>query len=182
MIVVSEFNDHLVQTLLGGGIAVLRTDTIYGIVARADNEAAVERIYEVKQRTPSKSPIVLLSHPEEVFDALSAQQLAITDDLWPGRNSIIFPSQEAPAWLDRGNESIAYRIPDNDDLRRLLARTGPLIAPSANPESLQPAMSVHEAIEYFGDLVDMYVDGGLVIDNTPSKLFRVAGDGLERLR
>ena len=179
---VSEFNDHLVQTLLSGGIAVLRTDTIYGIVARADNEAAVERIYTIKQRTPSKSPIVLLSRPEEVFDALSAQQLAITEGLWPGRNSIIFPSMEAPAWLDRGNESIAYRVPDDEGLRRLLASTGPLIAPSANPESQQPAMSVHEAIEYFGDLIDVYVDGGLVTDNTPSKLFRVTDDGLERLR
>ena len=34
--------EHLIQTLLAGGIAVVRTDTLYGIVARADDEDAVE--------------------------------------------------------------------------------------------------------------------------------------------
>ena len=180
--IISEFNDSLVEVLRSGGVAVLRTDTIYGIVAMADNEMAVERIYKIKNRTPDKSSIVLLASADGVFDAPGPDQLKVTKDLWPGRNSIIFPSSKAPRWLDRGNESIAYRIPDDERLRGLLKRTGPLIAPSANPEGLEPAMNVQEAIEYFGDSVDLYVDGGQVTDNTPSKLFKVTAAGLERLR
>jgi len=182
MKILSEFNDQLVDVLKSGGVAVIRTDTIYGIVARANYEAAVERIYAIKHRTPEKSSIVLLAKPEDVFDAPGPRELEVTKDLWPGKNSIIFPSSQAPKWLDRGNESIAYRIPDNKNLRELIGKTGPLIAPSANPEGLPPAMSVQEAIGYFGNKVDIYVDGGQVTDNTPSKLFKVTDAGLERIR
>jgi L-threonylcarbamoyladenylate synthase len=182
MKIVQDFDDELVALLCSGGIAVIRTDTIYGIVARADNEAAVERIYTVKQRSPHKSAIVLLAKKDGIFDTPSAYELGFTKGLWPGKNSIIFPSAKAPSWLDRGNESIAYRIPDDDRLCELLKKTGPLIAPSANPEGLPPAMNIKEAIDYFGELVDIYVDGGQVTDNTPSKLFKITGEGLERLR
>lgn len=182
MKLLQSFDDELVTTLRSGGVAVIRTDTIYGIVARADNEASVERIYTIKQRSPNKSPIVLLAKQENIFDVPSAYELAMVGDLWPGKNSIIFPTAQAPAWLERGNESIAYRIPDDERLRELLEKTGPLIAPSANPEGLPPAMNVKEAIEYFGDLVDIYVDGGQITDNTPSRLFKITNAGLERLR
>ena len=42
-----EYPAELIDILRSGGIAVIRTDTIYGIVGRADNQAAVERIYQV---------------------------------------------------------------------------------------------------------------------------------------
>jgi L-threonylcarbamoyladenylate synthase len=182
MITAQRFDDQLVAVLKAGGVAVIRTDTIYGIVARADDEAAVERIYTIKQRTPNKSPIVLLATPEDIFDTPSSRELAFTEGLWPGKNSIIFPSAQAPHWLDRGNESIAYRLPDDDNLLGLLKKTGPLIAPSANPEGLPPAMNIQEAMDYFGEQIDIYVDGGQVVDATPSRLFRITDQGLERLR
>jgi len=182
MEIITNFNNHLVEKLLSGGIAVLRTDTIYGIVAKADNQAAVERVYGAKGRTPSKSPIVLLANMNDLFDNPSPDEKAMIKGLWPGKNSIIFPSSNAPSWLIRGNESMAYRIPNDESLLQLLERTGPLIAPSANPEGQPPAMNIQEAVAYFYKIVDIYVDGGQIIDNTPSKLFKITKAGLERLR
>lgn len=178
----SHFDTELVQLLRAGGIAVIRTDTLYGVVARADIESAVERVYTVKGRTPTKSPIVLIARPEDMFDRYSQADLDRLSKVWPGKNSIIFPSKEAPSWVTRGNASVAYRLPGDDDLRRLLAQTGPLIAPSANPEGLPPAMDITEAERYFGDAVDIYVDGGRVVDDTPSRLYRLNDDSMERLR
>lgn len=43
-------NEDLVEHLKGGGIAIIRTDTLYGIVARAAHEAAVEQVFSVKSR------------------------------------------------------------------------------------------------------------------------------------
>ena len=43
-------------------------------------------------------------------------------------------------------------------------------------------MSIHEAVAYFGEKVDFYVDGGVVEDDTPSQLYRLLDDGMERLR
>jgi L-threonylcarbamoyladenylate synthase len=181
-VVSDSFDETIVRLLLEGGVGVLRTDTLYGIVARADNKQAVERVYKVKTRTPTKSPIVLIASIDQLFDSYSEAILKKLEGIWPAKTSIILQSSHAPAWLTRGNESVAYRLPDNEELRRLLRQTGPLIAPSANPEGLPPAMDISEAKDYFGDHVDFYVDHGTVTDDTPSALYRLKGDELERLR
>lgn len=169
--------------LKAGQIGVLRTDTLYGVVASARNSEAVERVYQVKGRTPSKSPIVLIAAIEQLIDKYDSETLAHIGGLWPGKNSVILPSAHGPRWLTRGNASIAYRLPADERLRELLQKTGPLIAPSANPEGEPPAGTVQEAIDYFGDSVDFYVDGGEVVSGAPSKLWRLTPNGeLERLR
>lgn len=167
----------------GGGIGVLRTDTLYGVVARADSEQAVERVYRLKSRNDAKSPIVLIGSVDQLFDEPNDATRREMSAVWPGKVSIIVPSVKAPHWLTRGNESVAYRLPGSEALRQLLAQTGPLIAPSANPEGKSPAMTIDEAVIYFGNEVDFYVDGGRVDDETPSQLIRLADNGeMERLR
>ena len=179
---IDTFDDTLVHLIQSGGVAVLRTDTLYGIVALASSEDAVARVYAAKGRTPTKSPIVLIAGPQDMFDDYDTATLRAIGDRWPGKNSIIMPSVQAPEWITRGNASVAYRIPDSEALRGLLAATGPIIAPSANPEGAPPAMTIDEARRYFGTTVDLYVDGGVVDDETPSRLFRITNGELERLR
>lgn len=173
----------VIDMLKRGAIGVLRTDTIYGIVGRADNERAVERIYDLKNRDGDKSPIVLVSSLDDLFDEPTVDEQKLLDEVWPGKVSVIIPTAHAPKWLERGNRSVAYRLPAYEELRSLVAQTGPLIAPSANLQGEKPAESVDEAMKYFGDQVDFYVDGGKVEDLTPSQLLRLTEDGeVERLR
>jgi len=177
-----SFDETVVRLLKTGGIGVVRTDTLYGLVAVANNDVAVERVFAVKGRANEKAPIVLISNMNQIFDQIDA---SISDHLakvWPGKNSVILPSHRAPDWITRGNQSVAYRLPNNPELCELIGKVGPLIAPSANPQGLVPAMTIHEAENYFSDKVDFYVDGGEVTDNTPSKLFRFGQQGMERLR
>lgn len=174
---------NVVRLLKGGSVGIIRTDTLYGFVARADDEVAVNRVYHVKDRNETKSPIVIIGDISQLFDTPTDAQVELLKTVWPGKVSVILPSAEAPVWIRRDNASVAYRLPDYPDLQAVLQETGPLIAPSANPEAHVPAMSVDEAIDYFGDQVDFYVDGGVVDDDTPSKLLRPAADGtIERLR
>lgn len=184
MIEVTNQNDpQIIAALQRGGIGVVRTDTLYGIVARADDEAAVQRVYELKGRDQTKSPIVLVSNVEQLYDNFPSQHKAPSDGEWPARTTIIIPGENAPTWIRRDNASVAYRLPRDESLRELISQTGPLIAPSANPEGLTPASSIAEAKAYFNDMVDFYVDGGEVTDNTPSTIIRITEDGeLERLR
>lgn len=180
----TSVNDPKVTHLLNaGGIGVLRTDTLYGVVARADNEQAVQRVYELKGRDDNKSPIVLVSDRSQLFDSVTPSIESVLNQKWPGPVSVIIPSLNAPSWIRRGNDSVAYRLPANNELCTLLSSTGPLIAPSANPQGKVPAMSMAEAEAYFGASVDFYVDGGAVIDATPSQLLQVTQDGeIVRLR
>lgn len=184
MTIFQSLNDPQIADILNaGGVGVLRTDTLYGIVANADNKSAVQRVYELKGRDETKSPIVLISSSDQLFDQPDETLKAYVDSVWPGPVSIIFPSTKAPLWIRRGNDSVACRLPDDADLQNLVTATGPLIAPSANPEGQAPAMDITEAQDYFGDSVDFYVDGGRVIDASPSQLIRVHIDGtIERLR
>lgn len=185
MKVVSSITDELVaMTLLRGGVVLARTDTIYGLLAKADDQVAVERIYTLKGRDPEKSPITLISSTDQLYDVASATTEQIANAHWPGKVSIIMPSSHAPEWIRRHNDSVAYRLPDHDDLRSLIHQVGALIAPSANPEGSPPAQTIDEAIAYFGDDVDVYVDGGRVEDDVaPSQLLRIHPDGsLEQLR
>lgn len=184
MKVISDIRSPEVASILNAnGVVILRTDTLYGILARADSHSAVERVYALKGRDETKSPIVLIGETSQLFDTVSNSVARLTKEVWPGKVSIIVPSEDAPEWIRRNNQSVAYRLPDTSALQNLIDLTGPLIAPSANPEGEQPAMTIEQAIEYFGDLIDLYVDGGEVADAAPSQLLRVRDDGsTERLR
>jgi L-threonylcarbamoyladenylate synthase len=171
------------QLLLDGGVGILRTDTLYGIVAKADNQEAVDRVYRLKSRDESKSPIVLISSIDQIIDDIENTLTNRLKDIWPGSVSVILPSPDAPVWLRRDNNSVAYRLPADDKLCALVEKTGPLIAPSANPEGMPPAMNIEQAQQYFGEDVDFYIDEGEVISDTPSQLIRIDKNGdMERLR
>ena len=51
--------------------------------------------------------------------------------------------------------------PTLEDLFNLIKKVGPIVDPSANKESLSPALTIKEARDYFGSKVDFYVDGGI---------------------
>lgn len=185
MKVVSEKDYQVVAEVLKqpGAVAVLRTDTLYGLVARAADEAAVARVYELKNRDPNKSCIILVPTATDAYDHVDELESDV-EIYGEVPTSFLISAESAPSWLKRTNELLAYRIPNIDWLKQLLVQTGPLIAPSANPESLTPAATIDEAMSYFGDQVDCYVDGGAVpADTPPSRLLRIYPDGTqERLR
>ena len=159
----------IARVLSKGGVAVIPTDTIYGIVAQASNESAINKIYQIKNRAADKPSIVLIADFEQSADfGIDKKWLAEAKKYWPGPNSLIFPTNLDKLFLTK-DKTIALRLPNNDELRQLIRQTGPLIAPSANPEGLPPAATIFEAKAYFGKQVDVYIDGGQVI-HTPSKL------------
>jgi len=179
----NEEIQKLITVLKNGGIAVVRTDTLYGIVARADDESAVERVYEVKHRQPHKSCIVLVGSVDQAYG--DVEELAYDiNEISDTPTSFLLESATAPPWLLRQNSYLAHRLPSVEWLREVARATGPLIAPSANPEGASPARTIDEAKAYFGDRIDMYVDGGEVpIDTPASRLIRIEPDGtLTRLR
>ena len=178
-------NEKLLEILKRGGIAVMPTDTIYGIVGQAQNEATVGRIYATRRRNPQKPGIILIGDTGELAKfsiILSEKQKNKLNEFWPpasvqGPTSIVLDCpDDSPLYLHRGTKTLAFRLPYLEPLRNLLLLTGPLIAPSANPEGLPPAQNIAEARGYFGDSVDFYVDGG-EISGQPSKVIKLRKDG-----
>ena len=162
--VFNRFNSEAEKSLKNGGIGVIPTDTIYGIVCSALSKKSVERVYKLRKRSPNKPVIVLIGSLRELkkfgitLSAISYKQLA---KLWPGPISVILPGKSKKfSYLHRGKKTIAFRMPGKAALRRFLNKTGPLIAPSANFEGEPPAKTIKEARKYFGDKIDFYIDEG----------------------
>ena len=155
---------HISSVIKKGGIGVFPTDTLYGIIGSAASRTAVERIYKVKGRNEGKPLIILIDSINQIKKfaiELSDEQKKFLDEVWPGPFSIILPCPHRQfQYLHRGTRSLAFRMPKSKKLRELLAKTGPIVAPSANPQGLKPAHTVAEAKKYFGESVDFYVSGG----------------------
>lgn len=174
----------LVRCLKKGGVVVIPTDTLYGVVACASDEEAVHRVYRVRGRAPSKPCIILVGDRADITDneLWTPMHKKLADMYWPGPLSLVAPTKHTRTYLHRGTHTLAYRVPARDDLRQLLSQTGPLVAPSANPEGNPPAITVAEAIAYFGKYVDGYVDGGTMLGHAPSTVVTLQDDQPKVLR
>jgi len=175
------WNDkNLINALQRNGVAVMPTDTLYGLVGKALNSSTVERIYNLKKRASQKPCIILIgdiNQLEKFSIILPEEQKSALQKYWPGPVSIILDCQnKSLSYLHRGIKTLAFRVPSPGALRNLLLKVGPLIAPSANPEGLLPAKNISEAKKYFGSSVDLYVDGGEINDKA-SKIIKLHKDG-----
>jgi len=181
-------NTDLVNQLKNGGIGIIPTDTIYGIVGSALNPEVVEKIYFLRKRNPDKPFIILIGSMEELEKfgiQLTQSQRDFLKSHWPNPLSVILPIHGNKfKYLHRGTNSLAFRMPKDEKLIKLLKETGPLVAPSANIEGEKPAENIDEAKEYFGNDVDFYreaassayVDGEL-IKGEPSTLISLDHNG-----
>lgn len=176
-------NEELKKILKNNGVAVMPTDTIYGIVGSALEEKTVNRIYEIRKRTKTKPCIILIgdiSELEKFSIHLTDVQKNKLNEYWNMEARATSVALDCPlekfAYLHRGTNTLAFRLPANQNLRDLLLKTGPLIAPSANTEKFPASENIEEAKKYFGDNVDLYIDGGEVVSQA-SRVIKLHKDG-----
>ncbi len=178
----------LALLLKEGVLAVLPTDTIYGICTTALKEKAVKKIYEVRKREKGKPMIVLISDIKDldIFGVkIGREHREILNKIWPGKITVVFKvkdkkKREKFKYLLSKEKTIALRLPKSSFLRKILKISGPLVAPSANLAGKKPATNIKEAKKYFGKKV-VYFDGG-DIRGEPSTLIAIQHDKIDILR
>ncbi len=158
--------NEVINTLKSGGIAIVPTDTMYGIICAAQDKKAVAKLYKVKQRDADKPCIILVTNLDQIKSFgidITQKQKDFMNQYWPGAVSVILPTQSKKfEYLHRGHGSIAFRMigPRNRNLYKIIESVGPVLAPSANPQGMPPATCENKAKRYFGDKVDAYLCGG----------------------
>jgi L-threonylcarbamoyladenylate synthase len=171
------------QLLKPGAIGVISTDTVYGVVARAVDTAAVKRLYQLKKRDQKPGTIIAASIEQLESLGLKHRYLKAVEQFWPGAVSVVIPvADPSLAYLHQDKQSLAVRLPELPQLRALLTATGPLLTSSANPPGKPTAVNIEQARGYFGDQVDFYEDGGDLSDRQASTLIRIVDDAIEVLR
>lgn len=173
-----------VATILNqpGTIAVIPTDTVYGVVARASDKAAVARLYALKDRHQKPGTLIAASIDQFVELGIPRRYLTAVEQFWPGAVSVVIPCGPELDYLELGQHSLAIRIPDNAALVALLQQTGPLLTSSANIPGQPTANTVAEAQKYFGNKIDYYKDDGDLSGHVPSTVIRMVDDAVEILR
>ena len=165
-----------------GAIGVIPTDTVYGLVASAQDADAIKRLYALKSREAKPGTVIAASIDQLSKLGLKHRYLQAVVDYWPGQISIVIPCGPELHYIHQGVNSLAVRLPDDEQLLEFLEQTGPLITSSANRPGEPVAATISEAQAYFGNKVDFYVDGGDLSDRQPSTIIRVVDDAVEVLR
>ena len=185
MVILKNLNQEIVKVIRQGGIGVIPTDTIYGLVGSALNKKTVERIYKLRKRNLKKPMIILIGDIKQLKKfgiSLYPSGYTLNPRAWPPKTSLIFPCESAKFhYLHRGTKTLAFRLPKPKKLRSFLKKTGPLVAPSANFEGEPPSKTIKEAQKYFGNRVDFYVNAGKKISK-PSRLLKIVDDKIIELR
>lgn len=174
------YNKVVANNLLKrGAVGVFPTDTVYGLVCRAHDKTAVERLFgQIKPRENKPGTVIAANIDQLTGLGVDRSQLKVIEPFWPGAVSLVVScNSDDLAYLHRGKRSLAVRIPDNDQLLALLSETGPLMTTSANPPGKPTAHVIKTARDYFKDTVDFYIDGGDLSGNQPSTVVQIAKDG-----
>jgi len=188
--------ERVVGELSGGAVAILPTETVYGLAALVTCPDAVERIAQLKGRDRQRPFALAVSSWEEVenwVQDLGRIGRRLARRCWPGPVTLLFevdlqdsPVRKLPERIRQmvcPQGWIGFRVPDHPFLRRCLDRLpAPLVLTSANRSGEAPATSGRQAVQALGDEVDLAVDDGPCRYGQPSTVVRVSGDGWEVVR
>ncbi len=173
--------DKVIKQLMNGKVGIMPTDTVYGIVARADDKHAVQKMYALKKREKKPGTLIAANTQQLVELGVTQSNIDKVSKWWPNPLSAVLPI-DGHNYLHQGVTTLAMRVVAQPELSKLLEQTGPLITSSANQPSKPPATNIDEAVAYFGDSIDFYLDGGTIANVQPSTIVRPTDDGLEVLR
>ncbi|MBO6167456.1 MAG: Sua5/YciO/YrdC/YwlC family protein [Kiritimatiellae bacterium] len=174
-----DTTETLAMALKSGAVAVIPTDTVYGLAAHPDCPDAVARLYTIKGRE-AKKPIAMLADSAETLArrgfALAGQAAALAERHWPGALTLVIQ--------DRNGAWEGLRVPNHAWTRRLIASCGGLLrVTSANLSGQRPATDAPAALKEVGLSADFVVDDGTSPGGTASTVVKAFPDGsLEILR
>lgn len=156
--------ERVLEELGEGRLVVLPTDSVYGVVADAFRQTATRRLLRARASGRNR-PLTVLIRSERQVVGLAGDVPDAADRLiaayWPGPLTLILRASPGMTW-DLGNtaDTVALRIPTDDELLEVIKEVGPLACGSANRRNRDRPTTVEEAHEQLEDSVACYVDGG----------------------
>jgi L-threonylcarbamoyladenylate synthase len=169
-----------VAVLRRGDLAVLPTDTVYGISADAFSPPAVDRLLAAKGRARDMPVPVLVGSwrgLDGLADHVTPSMRSLVEAFWPGPLTVIVKAAPSLAWdLGETRGTVAVRMPLHPVALAVLAETGPLAVSSANRTGMPPATDAAQALEQLGSSVAVYLEAGSSGDAVPSTIVDLTGE------
>jgi len=176
-----------VAALKRGDVIVFPTETLYGLGADALDSAAVEKVFQLKDRDANNPIPVLVADRKMLFslvDTVPPLAERLIARFWPGPLTLVFPGRnDIPRPLVNANGGIGVRISSQPIATRLVSALGrPTTATSVNPSGQPPARTIEQAKKFFAGRIDVFVDGGELASKTGSTVVEILGEGLKIIR
>jgi L-threonylcarbamoyladenylate synthase len=177
-----------VEVLQEGGVVACPTDTVYGLLADATNEKAVEKVFAIKGREKGK-PL-----PVFVADINMAKRLAhilkeqeeFLKKSWPGKVTAIMRSKHVLPRALEGDEKIALRVPNYKLVNMIVEKFGqPITGTSANVSGQPSCFSAQEIVAQFQERElqpDLVLDAGELPASHPSQIVDITGEEKKVIR
>jgi L-threonylcarbamoyladenylate synthase len=166
--------DPIISAFENGELLIYPTEAVMGIGCDPDNEAAVLKLLEVKQRPIDKGVILIAANYSQLLpyvndDAVLQHKRTDIFSSWPGPNTWLLPkSKSTPAWLSGAHPKIAVRVTNHPVAKALCEKLGrPIVSTSANLAGQPPTRSIDEAKTVFADSA-VYVEGDIGGVDKPS--------------
>ena len=174
-----------VDILRQGGIIIYPTDTVYGLGCDLSNKKGIEKIYELKKRNRKQPLSFICSDLKHI-----SQYAKVTDyayktmkRLLPGPYTFILEaSRLVPKIILPKRSTTGIRVPDNQICLNLIKELGqPIISTSVKTTDGEDLGDPYEIEEQFGRMVDLIIDGGIIIPE-PSSVISLVDDNIEIIR
>ena len=158
-----------------GGVIAYPTEAVFGLGCLPLNEASVNKILKLKDRSVDKGLILVAFSIEQLepfvdFAKVEHNRQKI-DKSWPGPVTWLIPAKpETPSWLTGKHDTLAVRVSAQPTVRDLCEKLGPIVSTSANPSSAEPAKSDQAVREYFLNDVDYVIPTNISNDLRPTEI------------
>ena len=157
---------HAQRLLEASDVVAVPTETVYGLAGNAYDEAAVRKIFRVKQR-PSFDPLIVhassLVQIQGIVKQLPVKALQLAERFWPGPLTLVLEKAPIiPELVTAGLPRVAVRIPQHALTLQLLQQLAfPLAAPSANPFGYISPTTPQHVQEQLGKQIPYILAGGV---------------------
>ncbi len=173
--------NKVIEVLKNNGLALLPTETVYGIAANALSDEACKKIFSAKGRAQDNPLIVHVSDKQMLYKLvknISEVEQKLIDNFMPGPFTLILEKQNIISnTASAGNSTIGIRMPSNSIIHEVINKSGiPLAAPSANISGRPSGTNVKDIFDELKDKVDCIVNGGECKIGIESTVVKVIND------
>ncbi|UIP00150.1 threonylcarbamoyl-AMP synthase [Halobaculum sp. CBA1158] len=155
--------DRAAEAVRAGETVVYPTETVYGLGADATDPAAVERVFEAKDRPRDKPLSVAFGSVEAALSLVPASDRAarFAREFLPGPVTVVVDRDDAlPPELTDGEPRVGIRVPDHETARALADAAGPITATSANRSGAGSVRRVADLDSRVREACAVVLDGG----------------------
>lgn len=151
-----EYVTQAANVIIGGGLVIIPTETVYGIAANALNQKALDRLCEIKKRSKDKPFSLIIAEKAKVEEFARNMPVAaykLMRKFWPGPLTLILKA------ISQGK--VGLRMPNHPVALEIISRSKvPISCPSANLSGASAPTNFAQALIDLDGLVDLAIDAG----------------------